>query len=126
MSVLGYSMDSTDLKIISELDRNGRESFERIAKKLGTARRTVNRRVGLMVSSGFIKSFEVLMESSILGLGQATCNVKVKSTTNVNTTREKLLKIPGVVEILTFIGGALVAYIYYRDQAQLEDILIHI
>ena len=116
-------MDSIDLQIVSELDLNSRQSFAKVARTLRLTRRTVQRRVGKMVESGFIRSFEVLFDLSQLGLADAVCNVRVKSSSGSESVREKLVRTPGVTEVLTFIGGVIVAQIAYSDREELEDIL---
>ena len=119
-------MDSVDLRIVSELDLDSRQSFARIARTLGLTRRTVQRRVNRMVESGFITSFEVLFDLSQLGLADAVCNVRVGGGYGSDVVREGLVKIPGVTEVLTFIGGVLVAQLAYSDREELEDILARI
>ena len=116
-------MDSVDLQIVSELDLNSRQSFAKVARALGLTRRTVQRRVRKMVDSGFIRSFEVLFDLSQLGLADAVCNVRVRSGSGVESVRERLVRVPGVTEVLTFVGGVLVAQIAYSDREELEDIL---
>ncbi len=116
-------MDNLDLMIASELDADCRQSFQSIAKKLGMTRRTVQRRVTKLVEIGFIRSFEVLFDHSALGLGQAVCNLRVRSNFGIGPIKEELLKVAGVTEVLTFVGGVLVTYISYGNQAQLEEIL---
>lgn len=119
-------MDSIDLQIVSELDLDSRQSFAKIARTLHLTRRTVQRRVSKMVDSGFIRSFEVLFDLSQLGLADAVCNIRVQSSSGIESVRERLTKIFGVTEVLTFIGGILVAHIAYSDRSELESILLHI
>lgn len=119
-------MDSFDLKIVSELDLDSRQSFAKIARTLRLARRTVQRRVNKMVESGFIRSFEVLFDLSQLGLADAVCNIRVQNSSGLDSVRERLLKTAGITEVLTFIGGILVAHIAYSDRSELENILLRI
>ena len=116
-------MDSVDLQIVSELDMNSRQSFAKIARTLGLTRRTVQRRVGKMVDSGFIRGFEVFFDLSQLGLADAVCNIRVRSGNSMESVREKLKGMQEVTEVLTFIGGVLVAQIAYSDREALEDTL---
>jgi len=116
-------LDVSDLLIIAELDSDCRQSFSAIAVKLGMTRRTVQRRVARLVESGFIGSFEILFDHSALGLGQATCNLRLRSNVAVSSIKTKLLALPAVTEVLTFVGGVLVTYVSYENQVQLEDIL---
>src|SRR5690348_17173021 len=119
-------MDTIDLRIVSELDLDSRASFASIADRLSLTRRTVQRRVSTLEDNGFIRSFEVLFDHEALGFAQAVCNVRVRSNSEVSPVRERLLKARGVTEVLTFIGGLMVTYISYRNQNQLEEILLEI
>ncbi len=77
-----------------------------------------------LVDNGFIRSFEILFDREALGFAQAVCNIRVRSNSETNPVRERLLKARGVTEVLTFIGGIIVAYVSYRNQSQLEEILL--
>lgn len=48
-------IDDLDWKIVDELTINGRESFEQIAKKIGTSTITVNRRYKKLVKNNYFK-----------------------------------------------------------------------
>ncbi len=119
-------MDTIDLRIVSELDLDSRASFAKIAERLSLTRRTVQRRVARLIENGFIRSFEVLFDHEALGFAQAVCNLRVRSNSELNPVRERLLKARGVTEVLTFIGGVIVTYISYGNQDQLEEILLEI
>ena len=119
-------MDPIDLQIVSELDLDGRQSFAMVARTLRLTRRTVQRRVAKMVESGFITSFEVLFDLSQLGLADAVCNVRVRASYGSDSVRERLVRIPGVTEVLTFVGGVLVAQLAYSDREELEEILARV
>lgn len=48
-------LDDTDKAIISELEKNGRESYKNIAKRLGVSDGTVRLRTERMVKSGYLR-----------------------------------------------------------------------
>ncbi|MCP4761712.1 MAG: Lrp/AsnC family transcriptional regulator [archaeon] len=60
-------IDETDKKILTELKKNGRESFRTIAQELGIATGTVSKRVNDMKESGVIKKFSVKLDYEKLG-----------------------------------------------------------
>ena len=64
-------MDPVDLRIIASVDRDARKSFGRIASELGISSRLVQRRVAKMIRSGFIRGFDVIFDTSLVGLGEA-------------------------------------------------------
>ena len=56
-------MDETDFRILGMLEKNSRESFVAIAKRLGIVEGTVRNRVAAVVRSGKIKRFTVEFEA---------------------------------------------------------------
>ena len=56
-------MDETDFRILGMLEKNSRESFVTIAKRLGIVEGTVRNRVAALVRSGKIKRFTVEFEA---------------------------------------------------------------
>jgi DNA-binding Lrp family transcriptional regulator len=116
-------MDALDLKIVQELDKNSRDSFGAIGVRLGASARTVQRRVLNMVRIGFIRSFEVTVDPTSLDLGEAVCDIQLKTNATNDDVRNRLLRIPSVHEVISLAGGNFVAYVYYRDSGELENIL---
>ncbi|MCK9241439.1 Lrp/AsnC family transcriptional regulator [Desulfocurvus sp.] len=49
------TLDATDYGIISELQRNGRESYKRIAQRLGVSDGTVRLRTERMMRAGYLR-----------------------------------------------------------------------
>jgi DNA-binding Lrp family transcriptional regulator len=116
-------MEPIDLKIVQVLDRNCRDSFSHVGSILDVTPRTVQRRVTRMLETGFIRSFEVMVDQSSLDLAEAVCDIKVKSNARNEDVRNRLLKIPNVNEVISLAGGTFVSYLHYRDSAELESIL---
>jgi DNA-binding Lrp family transcriptional regulator len=116
-------MDPIDLKIVQLLDKNCRDSFASVGSALHVTPRTVHRRVARMIETGFIRSFEVMIDPSSLDLGEAVADIQVKANATNEDVRNRLLKIPNVNEIISLAGGALVTYLYYQDSAELESVL---
>lgn len=61
------SLDATDWKILSELDRDARAGFSAIGKRTRISKETVKYRVGRLVSSGVINGFYSVVDFSKLG-----------------------------------------------------------
>lgn len=62
-------IDEIDIKIVKELEKNGRASFRKIAGKLEVSEGTVYNRVKKMQETGVIKGFSVRSDSMKLGKG---------------------------------------------------------
>lgn len=116
-------MDAIDFRIVQLLDKNSRESFAGIAGELDLTSRTVHRRVTRMVETGFIRSFDVIVDPSSLDLGEAVCDVQIKASARKDEVRKKMLEIPNLNEIITLVGDSFVVYAYYRDSVELESVL---
>jgi DNA-binding Lrp family transcriptional regulator len=58
-----------DLKIISELRKEGRASLRQVAKRLGTSTTTVAARIREMEKNGMIRGFRPLLDYRQLGFG---------------------------------------------------------
>ncbi len=119
-------MDSTDFRIIDRLDQNSRASYPAVARCLGLASRTVQKRVAKMERSRLIRSFETFLDPSILGLHQAVCDVVAKSSSKNEEVRKALFRIPHVTEILTLAGGAFMVHLYYHTSSELRNTLTRI
>ena len=119
-------MDPIDFKIVQELDSNSRDSFSKIAHACGIAPRTVHRRVVNMQRSGFIRSFDTILEPSTLDFGEAICDVQIQLSATSEEVRNRIQKLPNVNEIITLVGGTSVVYVYYRNPAELESVLAQI
>jgi len=61
------SLDLKDRKIIYELDKNSRQSFNEIGKKVGLSKDTVAYRIENLIKKGVIKSFNAVIDTGKLG-----------------------------------------------------------
>lgn len=116
-------MDPLDLKIVHQLDRNCRDSFAFIGGIVGVSSRTVQRRVARMLRTGFLRSFEIILDPSALDLGEAVCDIQVKADVKKEEVRKRLFKIANVSEVISLAGGSFVVYVNYRDSGDLEGVL---
>jgi DNA-binding Lrp family transcriptional regulator len=76
-------LDSIDLKILSELQRNGRIPNSDLAFNVGVSPTSCLRRVRALRESGYIKGFRALLDEKMLGLG-ITAFVAVKLTSQAD------------------------------------------
>src|ERR671918_67563 len=61
------NLDSTDLKILNMLARDGRLSYRSIGAAIGLTTKSVKSRVDKMLSSGVIDKFVAVVNLSIVG-----------------------------------------------------------
>jgi len=61
------SLDLKDRKILYELDKNSRQSFNELGKKVGLSKDTVSYRIENLVKKGVIKSLNAVIDTGKLG-----------------------------------------------------------
>jgi DNA-binding MarR family transcriptional regulator len=80
-----YTLDKTDLRIIGQLARDSRLSYEKIGSALNLTRNSIKTRIKRMVSKGVIQ--EYITETLILQ------SLVIESITYSQNTKKKALKI---------------------------------
>lgn len=121
--LMGREMDSTDFRILKILNKNSRRSYRSIAKELGISGRAVQKRVNGMLSEGFIISFEVGFDPSLMGICACVTDIKLKSEAKISRTIRELKKIPNIHFVVCGIDNTLTSMIYYHNPKELEEIL---
>ena len=93
------NIDETNQKILKILEKDGRQSFTDIAKKLGITDAAVHIRVKKMIKEGVIKNFTVNTNEEMLGRkinGFLLLNVVPG---NINSVTQKLMENKNVSEV---------------------------
>jgi len=62
-------LDETDLKILKELQKDGRMSYAEISRRTGVPSSTVYDKIARLADKGVIKKFTVILDSEKVGLG---------------------------------------------------------
>lgn len=97
-------MDQIDVLILSELMNDARQSFSKVAKKLGVATQTVIRRYAAMKNEQILYA-SIRVDTKKLGyVGVARLFVKTSSGSKASETVEKLRKTPGVFIVSSALG----------------------
>ena len=97
-------IDETDIKIVEELNKNGRAPFSRIGKSIGASTDTISRRYSKLVHDGFIK---VSIQVNPLLLGYKAVLEFYIAFLSQNKTKmavENLSKIPNVTYLVKISG----------------------
>lgn len=117
-------LKNSDRQIISALKQNGRIPISDLARKLGIARTTAQKRLNQLEQSGAILGYTVkLAEDNLSGLFQAYVNLVVEPHASAGVTRA-LEKIPEVEALFTVSGKIdFVAIIRVASPAELDAVL---
>ena len=95
-------IDKKDEMILTELQKNARESTKKIAANIKIPRVTVHDRINKMVKKGVIKSFNVTVDYKKIGYSsEAFIFVSFLSNPDVSQRElaKKISKLPGVYEV---------------------------
>jgi Lrp/AsnC family transcriptional regulator, regulator for asnA, asnC and gidA len=99
-----HKFDNLDMKIITELTRDGNISVPNLSKKLGINTSVLYSRIKRLVKKKLIKKFTIVVDESLIGIG-------VKATMGINRDpklkdqiHKALLKTPEVVVIAEVTG----------------------
>jgi DNA-binding Lrp family transcriptional regulator len=90
MQILRQSLDEKDLKIISMLTKDCRESFMRIGSAIGMTSKSVKARVDRMISTGVIEKFVVKVNPVALGYGIGCMLIVREHTANTEDIVNRL------------------------------------
>ena len=66
-------LDKFDRKLLYELDKNCRRSYNQIGKVISKNKNTVRYRIEYLRKSGLIKKFFTIIDNSKLGYSQRLC-----------------------------------------------------
>ncbi len=91
-------LDNLDVKILTHLQSNSRESYQEIAKGCLTSVPTIKSRVDRLIELGIIRKFTIDIDISKLGIAEAIVIVNAKPIA-VNRIAEELLALEEVKEL---------------------------
>ena len=64
-----HKFDDLDMKIITELSRDGNASVPNLSKKLGVNTSVLYSRIKRLVKKKLIKKFTIVVDESLIGIG---------------------------------------------------------
>lgn len=97
-------VDDTDLRIIEQLQKNGRISLREIAKNLNISPSTSSNRFREMKAEGIIKNLKPILDYDKLGLKlQSVSQIKIKGK-SVSKIRNNLLELKFIDRTLLVTG----------------------
>jgi Lrp/AsnC family leucine-responsive transcriptional regulator len=124
-------LDNLDVKILTHLQSNSRESFQEIAKRCLTSVPTVKSRVDRMLELGVISKFTIDIDNSKLGITEAILLVNAKPGA-VSRITEELRGLEEVKElyvtsdsdtaIVSRVAGDMQRILTIQDRINLTDV----
>ncbi len=93
-------MDSIDLKILAELQRDGRQSLTELGERIGISLSPAHRRVRALEEAGVIIGYRALIEPAAVGLGFAAVVFVTLEKTDSETVIAFERAVPRVAEIV--------------------------
>ncbi len=124
-------LDNLDVKILTHLQNNSRESFQEIAKRCLTSVPTVKSRVDRMLELGVINKFTIDIDNSKLGITEAILLVNAKPGA-VSRITEELRGLEEVKElyvtsdsdtaIVSRVAGDMQRILTIQDRINLDDV----
>jgi DNA-binding Lrp family transcriptional regulator len=102
------SLDSTDLEILRALQRDSRETYGAIGKRLGIAHSTVYDRIRKMEQQKVIKNYTTTVDVEKIGIRNITAIMTVYADPKeIEKVAEKLATLAEVLEIYTSLSEEL-------------------
>ena len=124
---IGVSMvmlDEVDKKIVSQLQLDGRTTFEELKKVINYTNMGAKNRVDKLLNKGIIK-ISANLNTSSLNLYPALVLLEMESAEAMNALLDRFQDCPRVVHIFTTLGGYnIIALIVAEDRDTLESISI--
>jgi DNA-binding Lrp family transcriptional regulator len=115
-------MDVVDRKIVSQLQLNGRTTFEELGKVIGYTSMGAKKRVDKLLKEGTVK-VSASLNTSALNLFPAIVLLEMENAEAMHRLLARFEHCPRVVRIFTTLGGYnLIALVVAEDKVTLESI----
>ncbi len=115
-------MDETDRRILQELQRNCRISYEKLSRNLGITGNSVKRRVKKLIDEGVIDSFVLRLSFAMVGAEPMLTLVELDGSQNDESIIEKIGNHPFVNRVGFDSHGWLVVWVEYVGIEGLSEI----
>jgi len=115
-------MDEKDRKIVRQLQRDGRTSYEKLGKIVGFSGVGARKRGEKLLGRGMIK-ISALLNAKALELNAALVMLETESAQAMRNILERFKDCPRIVHMFTSLGGYnLIALVVAEDQETLQGI----
>ena len=118
-------LDDLDRRVLAALLADGRRSFADLGEEIGLSASAVKRRVDRLRDTGVVTGWTVRLSPRALGWAtEAYVFVFYSGRTRPEQLRDRLARLPEVVEVVTVTGAAdAVVHVVAEDTAHFEDVL---
>ena len=124
MSVRRIQLDNVDKQIVSQLQLEGRITFEKLAKVVGFSNMGAKKRVDKLLEKGVI-SVSALVNTAHLGLHAALVLIEIEGAEAMQNLLGRFKQCPRVVKIFTTLGGYnIIALVVAEDRETLDSISV--
>jgi len=119
-----FEVDDLDAKILKELVADARQSFRKIAQKLGVSTATVAKRVEKLEKSGIIKGYTAVVDHEKLGYDlTAVIEITISEGKLLEVERE-LARVPNVFVVYDVTGQSdSIIIAKFRSRKELNDLV---
>jgi DNA-binding Lrp family transcriptional regulator len=100
---ISVTLDAINERILAELSKNSRRSYNQLASILGISPNTVLKRVKDMESQGIIKSYSLVVDHKKLGY-DVTAIIEITVTKNLTEIEKKMAKNSNIYEVYDTTG----------------------
>jgi DNA-binding Lrp family transcriptional regulator len=121
-----HQPDELDVRILKEFGSpsspqwNVRESYAKVADRIGIDEETVRKRMIRMKETGSLPRWLMKPNPYLLGRQGAAIDLEVEPEDKKSEAISKLQRLEGVVTMIDFMGKGLTVVLYYEDDAALD------
>lgn len=116
-------MDETDLKILTMLRDNSRESLGKISEVLGISKATVSRRLSRIEQEGYITGYTIITNPSRMGLMKGLISLEIVGTA-VNAVIDQLRRFKEIESVMRVFGDhGLICVAYTKSVDSLYELI---
>lgn len=122
----GFSLDSTDLKILEALQEDARQTYTEIGKRLGIAHSTVYDRIKKMENCGVIKCYKAFIDTEKAGVKNVIAIMAIYTAPKESEkVAEKLCEYLNVLEVYTSLSEEIqiIAKVVAENQESLHEFI---
>ncbi len=117
-------MDHIDQKIITQLQRDGRTTYQKLAKQIGFTNMGAKKRVEKLLDKNIVK-ISALINAKQLNLQAAIVLIEIENAKALQKLVDRFKECPRVIHIFTTLGGYnIIALVVAENQETLESISV--